>query len=228
MTTDDTGPRWSADDHTALLATERARAILGEITRGIAHAMSNRVATISAGLFVLGEGDSISARKIQPLHAEVDLLEQLLVQLRQLPGEAGDLEPLLAGDIAASAIALHEHHGDLRSVRCEIDDTGSVPPARAVPQALLHALLIAITTAKVAAGAGRHAVLRLRSEEHMVRFVATVAGIHENIAHDDTRFLLEAAAANRLLGTSAGRAFAIASGCVVDVPTLASTRKQRS
>ena len=126
-------------------ALERFRAIQDEIVRGIAHAMSNRVASLSAGLYVLGENGTASAASVGALQSELDRMEQLLVQLRMLPAEHVPVEPLLASESALTAVALHAHHGELRNVSCVVEDAGNVPPARAEPHALLHALLVAIT-----------------------------------------------------------------------------------
>lgn len=211
-----------------LLAVERWLAVQDEVVRGVAHAMSNRVATISAGLWMLGETGAAPATSLAALHAEVDRLEQLLVQLRLLPRETAAAEPLLAADSARAAVALHEHHGELRNVPCVIDDPGSVPPARAIPQALLHALLVALNAAKQAALVGDTAILRLRGEDDVVRFIATVASASESPDAGDGRFELEARAADRLLQGSGGRARAHATGVIVEVPTLAATRRSRT
>ena len=209
-------------------ALERFRAIQDEIVRGIAHAMSNRVASLSAGLYVLGENGTASAASVGALQSELDRMEQLLVQLRMLPAEHVPVEPLLASESALTAVALHAHHGELRNVPCVVEDAGNVPPARAEPHALLHALLVAITAAKQSAqvsGAGT-ARLVLNVAGDAIRFIAT-AGSGDDVTPDDSVFAVEARAAHWLVAPSDGRAYAIATGCVVEVPTLASTRKPR-
>lgn len=209
------------------MALECWQAIQDEIVRGVAHAMSNRVATISAGLYMLGETGHASSTSISALHGEVDLLEQLLQQLRQLPRDTATVEPLLASDSARAALALHDHHGEFRNVPCDIDDPGTVPPARAVPQALLHALLVALTAARSAAANGERAVLQLRGEDDVVRFIATVAGRDDIVDTTRDRFRTEADAITRLLRDSGGRGVTHANGCVVEVPTLAASRRPR-
>jgi nitrogen-specific signal transduction histidine kinase len=211
-------------------AIERLRVIQDEIVRGIAHAMSNRVASLSAGLFMMGEHGTANAASVAALQSELDRMEQLLVQLRMLPRENVPVEPLLASESALTAVALHAHHGALRNVICVVDDDGKVPPARAEPNALLHALLVAITTAKQAMASGANGAdpvrLMLRDANDVVRFIAT-SDADAGIDVDDSVFAIEAAAANWLVSNSGGRAFPIATGCVVEIPTLASTRRPR-
>ena len=216
----------SSHEHSLAHGLERLRAIHDEIVRGVAHAMSNRVASLSAGLYVLGEHGTASATSVAALQSELDRMEQLLTQLRMIPRENIPAEPLLALDSARTAVALHEHHGELRNVTCDVQDIGAVPPARAEPQALLHALLVAINAAKQSAGSG-NARLVLDTEHDIVRFTATSDMSNPDITADNTTFAAEATAANWLVAPSGGRAYAIATGCVVEVPTLASTRRPR-
>ena len=214
-----------AAESVMVAALERLRVIQDEIMRGVAHAMSNRVGAMSAGVFVLGETGTATPAATGALQSELDRLEQLLVQLRMLSRETVEPEPLLSSDSARTAVALHEHHGELRNVSCIVDDAGHVPPARAEPQALIHALLVAITCAKQAAGNGS-AQLVLRSDDNVVRFIAT-SGDADNVSPDDSTFAVEALAARMLLERSNGTAFAIAGGCVIEVPTLAASRRPR-
>ena len=216
----------SSHEHGLANALERLRAIQDEIVRGVAHAMSNRVASLSAGLYVLGEHGNVSAASVAALQSELDRMEQLLVQLRLLPRENIPAEPLLALDSARTAVALHEHHGELRNVTCDVQDIGTVPPARAEPHALLHALLVAINAAKESAGSG-NARLVLDTEDDVVRFTATSDMSKADITADDSAFSAEGIIANWLIAPCGGRAYAIATGCVVEVPTLASTRRPR-
>lgn len=214
------------NEHQLTAALERLRAIQDEIVRGVAHAMSNRVASLSAGLYMLGEQRNAPATAVGALQSELDRMEQLLLQLRMLPRENVPAEPLLALESARTAVALHEHHGELRSVTCDVEDVGKVPPARAEPQALLHALLVAINSAKQSADSGKARVV-LDTVNDVVRFIATSDTSNTDITEDNSTFSIEAAAANWLVAPSGGRAYAIATGCVVEVPTLASTRRLR-
>jgi nitrogen-specific signal transduction histidine kinase len=211
------------DDVTPLRALVRWMSIHDELVRGVAHAMSNRVATLSANVWLMSQGGQRGTDVIATLQSEIERLEELLIQLRILPNGDAALEPLLAIDSARTAVSLHAHYGALRNRPCAIDDPGSIPPARAEPQALVHALLVAITAAREAAGREGRAVLRLRSEGDFVQFVATVDG-EKVVDGGSQRFALDALAAEQLLVGSGGRARSHAHGCTVEVPTLASSR----
>jgi len=214
-------------DVTPLRAQARWMSIHDDLIRGIAHAMSNRVATLSANVWMMSQGGQRGTDAAAVLQSEIERLEELLVQLRILPKGDAAPEPLLAIDSARTAVSLHAHHGNLRNQPCTIDDPGSVPPARAEPQALVHALLVAMTAAREAAGREGRAVVRLRSDGDYVQFVATVDG-KDVVDRGDQRFALDALAAAQLLAASGGRARSHAYGCVVEVPTLASSRRTSS
>jgi signal transduction histidine kinase len=217
----------SLDATELIAATTRWHVIQDELVTGIAHALSNRVGALSAGIFMLGESDTHSAKALAGLQSEVDLMEQLLVQLRLLRREDAGPEPLVPGDSVRTAVALHEHFGSFRSIRCTIEETPDVPPVRVVPQHFIHALLVAITAAKQAASDAQGALVRMEGDGDVVRITATISG-DERADELDTRFAVDALAANELLASSRGRAFAHANGCVIEVPTLASTRRSRS
>jgi hypothetical protein len=196
-----------------------------ELLRGIMHSMSNRIATISAGVWVIGEaGVAAHADSVRSLQGEVDQMEQLLIQLRMLPRQSEPvLEPLLPHESVKTAIALHEHHSDFRNIERWIVDAESVKPARADPHALLHALLVAINVACEAAQDSRIAVT-IRSDDEYVTFTATGDVVDNAIIADD-RFDISARSAEWLLRGSRGRASSHRFGCTVAVPTLAFSRQ---
>ncbi len=224
--------------HTASAAAECWLSTQNEIVRGIAHAMSNRVATLSANLYLLDE--STVQQKVTAMNSELDRLEQLLHQLRQLPGDSAAAEPLLAADSARTAVALHMHHEGFRQHECEVDDSGSIAPVRAVPSALLHALLVALTAAATCArdGGNVQTVLRLRNHDDVVHFIATAetdTATSEAVRDDVARaavgnergtFFTEAETITWLLRETGGRGIANDRGCIVEIPTLAAFRRQ--
>ncbi len=203
-----------------------------EIVRGIAHAMGNRVATLSAGLHLLRDRTVVMQDPM--LQSELDLLERLLVQLRELAGDTTQPEALLATDSARTAIALCLHHGRFRDRTVGVDDSGAVPPVRAVPAALMRAIIVALVAAGDVAGNNRSAqvTLSLASDDDVVRITATadaradsVTGVVSESAAAGTGYQLAASAISWLLGSSGGRGLALGSGCVVEVPTLAASRR---
>lgn len=200
-----------------------------DLLRGLAHDVSNRVATVSAIASLLNPARLPTERVLAGLRADADRLERLLEQLRQLPRRAdGEPEPMLAGDAVRTALALFAHHPDFREVACTVVAADDVPPVRADPVALVHAMCVALTAA-ARVGAGRsgatHAgvCVALSAEGDVVRLdVAANGGTGEGVDDD---LALDAAAVTWLLEGSRGQGEAHAYGCRVEVPTLQSSRR---
>ena len=132
----------------------RARwlALQDELLRGLTHALSNRLATLSAAAYMLEYGDITAAEAATSLRTETERLDAILRLLRQLPArDEGVLEPVAPGDIVEAAVALHAHHGDLRDVPVTVAVADDVLPVLVEPHALRQALLLALTAAKRAA-----------------------------------------------------------------------------
>ncbi len=96
---------------------ERWLAIHDELLRGIAHTLSNRVATISVVAYMLGVDGADVGQQAGTLQGETERLEELLHGLRALSrSESAIAEPLMPMDAVRAALALHVHHADLRDV----------------------------------------------------------------------------------------------------------------
>jgi signal transduction histidine kinase len=200
-------------------------AIHDELLRGIAHALGNRAATMSAAAFMLDFEGADVARHAAVLRAEGEALEELLGALRVLPRrEESAAEPVMPGDAVRVALAILAHHGDLRGVPVSVSLGDDVPPVYADPIALQHALLVALTAACRAAGAGGRARLDVTSDGDAVHFAALAEGAVFGGETADPEANADAAA--WLLEAHGGSATPHAAGCLLQLPTLQAARRQ--
>jgi hypothetical protein len=128
------------------------RELLDELLRGVAHALSNRVATVSAAAYLASGGEPLEPDMAAALSAESERLERLLGDLRLLPAPLdGAREPLLLAETVAQAIDLHRHHLGLREVPVALTTDATVPPVSCNPVRALHLLLVMLTALRLAA-----------------------------------------------------------------------------
>ena len=201
-----------AHDAAATWAAERDL-----LLRGLNHALSNRVGTLAAVAGVLEPGDTVRPHVAQVLHDETARLERLLTLYRLLPEEPeGSTEPLHVPDVMPAILELHAEHPDLRDVPCTVEAVGVNVPARAAPGALNHALLLALSAAKRAAGADGRVRLAIGAGEGMVRVRAHPEPAREEPDPIDraVEAALHADAAARLLAAAGGSAHACRDGGV--------------
>ena len=202
-----------------------------DLLRGLAHAFSNRVATVSAIAALFDPSRIPDERVLSGLRMDADRLEGLLEQMRQLPrrGDA-DLEPLMPGDSVRAALALFEHHPEYRNVRCTVIAADTVQPVRAEPSALQHALCVALAAA-CRVGAGRDGTTRagvrvaLSTEGDVVRIEVSTDGSTGEGEAD--ALALDAGAIDWLLARSNGRGHPYPYGCLIELPTLQASRRAR-
>jgi signal transduction histidine kinase len=124
-------------------------ALRDAILRGMAHALSNRVAALGGINGLADPGEIWTERLSKALHDEARRLEDILRLMRLLPndgrGEPGaiELQPLVP-----DVIALHAYQSALLQVECAaVYDRETMPVFANRPQ-LVHALLLAIEAAK--------------------------------------------------------------------------------
>lgn len=202
---------------------ERWLTIHDDVLRGVAHAISNRLATITAAAGVLDVREVPDPRFLDGLRNDADRLDGLLTLLRQLPRRAdADVEPMLLTDALQSACRLVEEHALMRGRSITTVLTGDVMPVRAEPGAVLHAMTIALLAA-ARLGAGT-VVVELETVGDAVRVATRTDGGGEQ-ARDD---LLErdVDAIGWLLAGSNGSGTALAGGCALQVPTLQASRRR--
>lgn len=119
-----------------------------DLLRGVAHAMSNRLATIDAVAGILEIGGAPEVRFVQGLRQDAEQLEALLQTLRRLPrGEETTPEPMLVTDAIEAARRLVEHHPNLRGRSLAVTMRNDIVPVIAEPIGLAHALVVALLAA---------------------------------------------------------------------------------
>jgi signal transduction histidine kinase len=122
------------------------------LVRGIAHALSNRIATIGtiAELLRVGGDDPLSMSEM--LGIETERLEDLLEQMRALSAtSAGRMEAMRLSDAVAGAMALHSYHPERRVVAVTVEPGDESRPVLGDPQLLQRDLLILLDAATRAA-----------------------------------------------------------------------------
>lgn len=207
------------------IGAERWLSVHDELLRTLAHAISNRLATIAAAASVLDAGVVPDGRLLDGLRSDSGRLEGLLQQLRQLPRcTDAALEPMLFTDAVEGARRLIEEHPLLRGRELRVVHVGDVMPVRAEPGALLHATAVALLAA-ARAGAGP-----IEAELETVGDDVRLTARHEGAAADDDPDGIPLAhdvlAMEWLLAGSNGRATAHPTGCTVVVPTLQASRRR--
>ena len=131
------------------MTTDPLDGIRDGILRGVAHALSNRVAALSGVAGLVDFGNLPADRLARALGSEVSQLGHLVELLRLLPsdarprGEAIELKTLLP-----AVIALHALHADLREIPCTIRHDGDAHPVHLGRSAFVHAVLVLLDAAK--------------------------------------------------------------------------------
>lgn len=201
---------------------ERWLSIHDELLRALAHAVSNRLATIAAAASVLEAGGVPDPRVLEAVRVDAERLEGLLQQLRQLPRRAEvALEPMLVTDALEGAKQLIAEHPLLRGRSIRTVMGGDVMPVRADPTAMVHATAVALLAA---ARLGEGAIdAQLETDGDVVRLTARCAA-PATVA--DPLLPLDAMAIDWLLAESQGRAAVETDGCAFAVPTLPASRRR--
>lgn len=217
----------SATAIAAVVGATRWLTVHDDLLRALAHAISNRMATVAATATLLEHGITPDPRVASGLATDAQRLEQLLQALRYLPRRVdGMAEPLLLTDALDGAQVLTHEHPDLRDRTIEIESRNDVQPVRAEPGAVLHACTVAVLAAARYTTAGRAVRVTLETVGDEVRLVASGDdGPHyggEELRSDD------AIAINWLLGEHGGRAEHHESGCAFTLPTLQASRRRTS
>jgi hypothetical protein len=125
------------------------------VVRGLSHALNNRALALSATIESLDPKRPVGAQVALSLTRESERLTEQLRQLRSLPF-AADREPmpLLLRDVIASAVQLHRQHASLGEVPAYLEGTVETPPVLAPESALLHAMMVTLTSLKAFAAPG--------------------------------------------------------------------------
>lgn len=205
-------------------------AIHDELLGGLTHALSNRIATISAVAHMIELAHQSDERATHMLRVETDQLENLLQLLRLLPRrDRCEAEPIMASDAARSAIALHTFYPTLREIACELIVDDNLAPAWADPSALQHAIVVALNVAKRATGGVGATRVHICSTPDTVRVDVVRTHTDSVVGTGETpgETALDINAAQWLLNACHGRALAIEHGCRIEILSLASQRASR-
>ncbi len=113
------------------------------ISRGLNHALSNRVNTLNTLLAVLQESRELDPEIEGALTGEEQRFEALLRLYRLMPLEGvSTSEPMVLTDPVQDAVALFAHHLELRMLPCTVTGLDGAPPVRSRRQALTQAILV--------------------------------------------------------------------------------------
>lgn len=201
---------------------ERWLSIHDELLRALAHAVSNRLATIAAAASMLEAGGVPDPRVLEAVRVDAERLEGLLQQLRQLPRRAEvALEPMLVTDALEGAKQLIAEHPLLRGRSIRTALRGDVMPVRADPTAMIHATGVALLAAARLGDGPIDA--ELATDGDVVRLTARCGAAPDS---EDPLLPLDAMAIDWLLAESHGRAAVETDGCAFAVPTLQASRRR--
>jgi signal transduction histidine kinase len=133
------------------------------LVRGIAHALSNRIATIGTIAELLRVGGDDPHAMSEMLAIETERLEDLLEQMRAISARSGGrMEALRLSDAVAGAMALHSYHPERRSVAVTIEPGDESRPVLGDPLLLQRHLLILLDAATHAAMSHASRAVRVR------------------------------------------------------------------
>ena len=133
------------------------------LVRGLAHALSNRIATIGTIAELLRVGGDDPHAMSEMLAIETERLEDLLEQMRALSARsAGRMEAMRLSDAVAGAMALHSYHPERRSVAVTVEPGDEWRPVLGDPLLLQRELLILLDAATHAAMSHTLRAVRVR------------------------------------------------------------------
>lgn len=136
---------------------------------GLAHALSNRIASLNAVVAMPAASATDAGLSTETEVARLNGMLRLLRTLAARP--AGRVVALDAPSLLESVVELHATHPSLRGVSVAIEACTAVSPVLAPEGALVRALLLALTHARTAAAAdGRMVRARCDSEQQRIVF----------------------------------------------------------
>ncbi len=203
-----------------------------ELLQGIAHTLSNRVATIGAAAYMLGIEGANVVQQSTILRGECESLEELLHALRDLPRRVGSVaEPVMPNDVVRGALALRAQCGELREIGYRISVDSSVLPAFGDPTALQHATLVALHAAdRCASGADmgkKQIFIDVSGSAEAVTFTVSCSDSARDDSANATEIERTASTIEWLISPEGGKSQAHARGVSFQVPTLLAARRDR-
>lgn len=144
MRSENAAPAGDDAPHLADRVVHAWTAVRDAVLRGLVHALSNRVGTVSAAAAMLEAGSADVARRV--LAGESERLERLLEEFRLLTADPFDVaagaEPLVVADVMRDALSLRAHAVDGPEPPVTLVGVDQVPPVLVSRAGLLHALLV--------------------------------------------------------------------------------------
>jgi hypothetical protein len=147
------------------------------ITRGLAHALNNRAAALSAIIELSREPDEDPAFLRSLLSTEFQRQRELAELVTLLGPPKGELEALSPRDVVADVVAALGLHAEQRERTIAIDAEGA-PPVRAAPWMLRRALIVLCAASPTSDPGQRTLRVTMREEGDWmtVRAVAPTGG----------------------------------------------------
>lgn len=200
-----------------------------DLLRGLTHALSNRIGTISAIAYMLELKPAALATTVATLRAESEQLEELLHLMRVLPRRADAVfEPVIPTDATTQALKLHAHHPEHRDMHVSIRVEGDLQPAYVDPAVLTMAVAAALGAVHRCVGTGGNATLTISSSTDVVRILVQPArdtSVTEGAMVERTR-TNAVDAITWLLAPYRGVGMEETHGIAVIIPTLQAARRQ--
>jgi signal transduction histidine kinase len=133
------------------------------LVRGMAHALSNRIATIGTISELLRVSADDPAAMSEMLGIETRRLEDLLEQMRALSArQSGRIEAMRLSDAVAGAMAMHGYHPERRSIAVSVEPGDESRPVLGDPLRLQRELLLLLDAATQGALSHASRAVRVR------------------------------------------------------------------
>ena len=162
------------------------------VLRGLAHALNNRAASVSAVVELWDDPGQSPGSTRTLLTAEVEQLRELVAAVRHVGAPRSQVEAFEPSGAAVAARAIVGLHADLRERMITIDGA-SAPPVRASKWMFVRALVALAAAVASRGSASDAAVIEIRGDAGWVVIRATRAGLTPVL----TPYVLETA---RLMG----------------------------
>lgn len=201
-----------------------------DLLRGLTHALSNRLGTVSAAAYMVELQPAAHLNTAATLRGESDRLEELLQLMRLLPRRADAVpEPVVPTDLVNQAIAISAYHPDARDIPAAVVVEGDLQPAYVEPGAFTMAVAVLLGVARRASGADGRVTLTISSTVDVVRLALHGTQSDGRVGEPDDLVRADLAAVDWLLAASGGRSALNHHAVLLTVPTLqAARRAQRS
>lgn len=194
------------------------------LVAGVHHAINNRLGTLSALAQLAAMGGSPGAQALAALREETERMGSTLRLLALLPRRpAEEPIPLQLGEVLPEALALVAQHREVRDVEFAVETAPDLLPVLCPETALVHALLVLLVGAGVAAreGGAARVDVRCSGDEHRVTLEVEPEG-------DAVGGPLGGAGLAALFAAAGAETEATETGIIARLPTLLAGRRQGS